>query len=368
MKDSTKSLFEKLRFLPRVLNKREKVFFSALIAVSIISFVTFITSLYLSKTEKVPAFGGSYTEGMVGSPRFLNPIYSSTSDVDRDITSLLFSGLMTYDFSEGFSPALIESLTQEENLLKIRLKEGLKWSDGEKLTAEDVVFTIKAIQDPEYRSPLRPDWLGVEVEQLSELDISFKLEQPSVAFINKLNLKIIPAHIWKDISPSNFPLSKYNLNPVGSGPYRLKELIEDREGKVSSLILEPNPYYWGDAPYITKFSVLFFDNEDDIFSLTGDHKVDGFARITPKDYRQVYLKTGFKIYRFQLPRYFALFFNLDNEKIDQKMRTALGLAIDKNEIIESALAGRGDRVDSALLPKVYGLEIDNPSLFNPEES
>ncbi len=357
---------KKWRFLPRVLGRKERFVFFAAFSIFIISLAVCSVSFFLSGTERVPAFGGSYSEGMVGYPRFLNPIYSSTSDVDRDIVSLLFSGLMYYDFNRGFVPNLIEDVSDEDGMLRLRLRDGLRWSDGERMTAKDVVFTIKVLQDPEYRSPLRPDWIGIEVEEISELEIGFRLEQPSVAFINKLSLKIIPKHIWEDIPPQNFALSRYNLDPVGSGPYRIKSSTEDRGGNTVSLVLEPNPYYHGKSPYIEEISILFFGSEEDVLAAGRRGEIDGFSTIAPRDYRATVARTGFKAYRLQIPRYFALFFNLENEEIDRDIRAALNLAIDKEAIIESVLAGRGERVDSPVLPKLYRLDIDDRSEFDPE--
>lgn len=375
MADYIKSIFKgkipplkKWRSLPKVLNDKERIVFFTAISLFAISLVVYSVSFYLSNTERVPAFGGSYSEGMVGYPRFLNPVYSSTSDVDRDMTSLLFSGLMYYDFTRGFVPNLMEDITEEDGVFRMKLRDDLRWSDGERITAKDVVFTIKVLQDPEYRSPLRPDWIGIEVEEISELEVGFRLERPSVAFINKLSFKVIPSHIWEDIPPQNVALSRYNLEPVGSGPYRIKESTEDRNGNISSMVLEPNPYYHGKQPYIDEIKIAFFGNEEDVMTAARRGEIDGFSTIAPRDYRATVARTGFKAYRLQMPRYFALFFNLENEAIDREMRIALNLAVDKEDIIERVLAGRGDRVDSPVLPDIYRLDIDEESEFDPEKA
>ena len=99
---------------------------------------------------------------------------------------------------------MVDEILEDGETFRLRLKDDLKWSDGERITSDDIIFTIKTIQDPEYRSPLRPDWVGVDVEKLSDLEVIFKLEQRSAVFENKLSLKIIPSHIWKDISRKTF--------------------------------------------------------------------------------------------------------------------------------------------------------------------
>ena len=356
---------KKWGLLPKVLKDRERLIFFTAISLFVISLVIYSVSFYFSKTERIPAFGGSYSEGMVGHPRFLNPIYSSISDVDQNMTSLLFSGLMDYDFTRGFVPNLVKDITKEENVFRIKIRDDLRWSDGERITAKDVIFTVKVLQDPEYRSPLRPDWAGIEVEKISEFEVSFRLEQPSVVFINKLSLKIIPSHIWEGIPPQNMALSEYNLNPVGSGPYRVKELIEGLNGSISSIVLEPNPYYHGQRPYIEEMTVVFFENEEDMMNAAQRGQIDGFSMIAPGDYKAIVAKTGFKAHQLQMPRYFGLFFNLENELINREMRIALNLAVDKESIIESVLAGRGERVDSPVLSE---MDIDEKSEFNPKKA
>ena len=110
------------------------------------------------------------------------------------------------------------------------LKKNLFWSDGKPLTADDVIFTIKSIQNPSLKSPIRPNWLGVKVKKISDLSVSFELENSSAVFLENATLKILPKHIWEEVSAQNFPLSIYNLKPVGSGPYKLKELSQDKKG------------------------------------------------------------------------------------------------------------------------------------------
>jgi len=222
------------KFFLKNLNKKERLIFFAIFGIFLVSFISSLTIFYFKNTEKIPTSGGKYIEGIIGSPRFLNPIYSSANDVDRDITSLLFSSLMKYD-SEEMVPDLIESIERDGKYFTINLKNNLKWSDGEKITAYDLIFTVKTIQNPDYKSPLRPDWTGIRMEKISDTTVKFELEQESLAFLNKLSLRIIPHHIWKDITPQNFPLSSYNLNAVGSGPYRIKDIYENQWGKIDSI-------------------------------------------------------------------------------------------------------------------------------------
>ena len=145
----------------KILTKKEK---AALLIFSVLflgSAFFLTTSFYLKNTETKPDFGGDYTEGLLGSPRFINPIYSAINDTDRDLVELIFAGLLKYDGEGKIEPDLAECAAEEEGTLyKCYLKEKTLWQDGEKVTADDVLFTIKTIQNPDYKSPLRANWLG----------------------------------------------------------------------------------------------------------------------------------------------------------------------------------------------------------------
>jgi len=347
----------------KVLNKKEKKVFFVLSFIVLASFLFLCIDLYLKNTEIRPAKYGIYIEGIVGAPRFINPIYSPASDVDRDLTELIYSGLMKYDKDGKIIPDLIKeyNVSEDGKIYEFSLKENLSWSDGKPLTADDVLFTIKTIQNPSFKSPVRAGWLGVKAEKISDLGIRFELKNPSAVFLESCTIKILPEHIWKDISYQNFPLSVYNLKPVGSGPYKFKNLTQDDQNNVKSLELVANPYYSGGEPNILKINFLFFDSEKELIKAAKLKKIKGFSFSSVKEY-QNFKNKDFSNYQLSLPRYFALFFNpnygskiLSNEKI----RQALNYATNKQEIVDQILLGKGKIVNSPVLPEIYGLE--NPS-------
>ena len=226
--------FSKWRRIGKVLTKKEKIALGVFLILFLGSSFIFCSNFYLRHTQVKPAFGGIYTEGLIDQPRFINPIYGITSDTDRDLIQLIFSGLMKYSPDGKIVPDIAQSyrVLDEGKTFKIHLKENVFFSDGKKLTADDVVFTIQTIQNPDYKSPLRAQWLDVKVQKISDFDISLKLKSPYASFLETLTLKIIPKHIWEKISPQNFPLSIYNLNAVGSGPYLIKDLKRNKSEKI----------------------------------------------------------------------------------------------------------------------------------------
>jgi len=345
----------------------EKIFFFIFLFFFLSSLLFLSVNFYFENTELVPAKGGVYIEGLVGSPRYIQPLYASSNDVDRDLTELIFSGLLKYDLNGELILDLARDYEILENgkIYEFYLKGNLSWSDGQPLTAEDVIFTIKSVQDPNSKSPLRGSWLGVKVEKISDLGVRFELKNESAVFLENCTIKIIPKHVWEGIQVQNFPLALYNLKPVGSGPYQLKNLSQDKEGKITSLTLVRNPYYSQRTPYLSEISFRFFEKEEELIESWKKGEIKGFS--TPAvDYSA---RKDFQIYSLSLPRYFAIFFNPKNSTpldskhltgskvlLEKEVRIALNYGTNKEELINEVLGGQGKAVESPILPEIYGFK------------
>lgn len=204
----------------KTLTKKEKVAFFTFLLLFLFSFIFLSVNFYFKNTEIAPARGGIHIEGVTGQPRFINPVYAN-SDVDRDLVQLIFSGLMKYDQNLQIVPDLAERYEIEDNgrVYKFYLKENISWQDRKPLTADDVIFTIKTIQNPEFKSPYRANWVGVEAEKIDDLVVKFKLKKAYSGFLENCTLKILPKHIWENIPSENFPFEDLNLKAIGSGLY-----------------------------------------------------------------------------------------------------------------------------------------------------
>src|SRR3989344_5477324 len=165
---------------PRILSRKEKLVFILLASAFLLSSFA-LGRMFLDRfTTVVPAPGGTIVEGVVGFPRFINPLYADTRDADRDLTELVFSGLFTYDGKSGFTPNLVHNyqVLEDGKTMEIQLKENVFWHDGTPFGADDVLFTIKTLQNPAVKSPIRANWAGVRVEKISDLRIRFTLREP----------------------------------------------------------------------------------------------------------------------------------------------------------------------------------------------
>jgi len=367
LKEKLKQAFQGLKNLPSkkqclklfsVLDKKEKTYFLAFSGLFLVSFVFLATDLYLKNTKVEPALGGKITEGVVGQPRFINPVLAPVNDVDRDLTALTFAGLMKYSDQGQIVPDLAQSyeVSSDGKTWHVLLKPGLVFQDNSPLTVDDVIFTVKAIQNPDYKSPLRPSWLGIEMEKISDLEIRFKLKNPYPAFLEDLTLKILPKRIWEQIPPENFHLTSFNLKPVGSGPYQIIKIVQEKSDRnqIKSITLAPNPHYYGEEAKIQQITFLFFDTNEDLLRAVASRQVQAFVAPLGEQGKTARL---FQSHYFDLPRYFAVFFNQKNAPVlqDKQVRLALDYATDKQEIIQQVLGGQGKIVNSPLLDDIFGL-------------
>ncbi len=356
----------------KVLTKKEKLFFFLFLGIFLVSSALLLTSAYLKKTEIVPARGGTHIEGVIGQPRHINPVYAN-SDTDKDLIQLVYSGLMKYTENMDVVPDLVQNyeISADKKTYTFHLKENLAWENGEPVTAEDIVYTIKVIQDSAYNSPLRKNWVGIEIEKLGNLTVQFTLQQPYASFLENCTVKILPKHIWEKISAESFGLEIYNLKPVAGGPYKVKEIKQDRPGNIVSLLLTPNSKYHGKAPNIAEIEFLFFKDQEELVKALQSKKVKGASL-------KSYLKTKeYKLYSLSFPRYFSVFFNqLESDLLSQKdIRTALKYGVDKKslakEILETddSIIIDNSVVNSPILPKIYGFQGPEALYeFNKERS
>jgi len=347
-----------------------KIWFSRLvlwekIIVGVFSLITIICALllsynyYLRNTKIIPLSGGEYIEGIVGEPKYINPVLCQANKVDRAISQLVFSGLTKFDAQGKIIPDLAEKFEQSPDgkVFKFYLRKNIFWHDGKPLTSDDVVFTINLLKDPDYQGPLKNNWKEVKIEKINNQVIQFTLNNYSVSFLPNTTVGILPQHILKDIPVKNLSLHTFNLNPVGTGPYAFEKLELNDFGGCEKIILKRNGHYYASKPYLDKVIFSFYSDENDIFEAYKEKDILGIESIKPDGVGKTSYWRNFKLYRTPLPEYMALFFNTKKPPLDnQNLRQALAYATDKEEVIKKALHGEAKRVDSPILPNFFGYD------------
>lgn len=299
-----------------------------------------------TRTQLIPQDGGIYREAAVGQPRYLNPILASANDLDIDITRLVYSGLFRYnsDFELVGDLATDVEISDNQKEYTIHLKPDVSWHDGQPLTVDDVVFTIRSIQTPDYGSPLSPMFQGVTIEKVDDTTVRFILTQPYTPFLSSLTVGIVPEHVWSQIEPQNAPLAEQMLKPIGSGPFKFAEIITRRKtGDITTLRLARNETYYGTKPHLDEITFTFFTSHEEATDALLSDQADGvgFLPLQLLDRAQ----SGTRIiHRLLLPQYFGLFFNQQKNEVlrDASVRSAFALATNRQRIVTEALNSQGE--------------------------
>ena len=340
-----------------MLNFKEKLFFYFLIFLFIGSTLSWAILYYYSHTKPIATYGGEYTEGVVGQPLHINPLISQSNGTDEDLVQLIYSGLFKYNNQGKIINDLAESYTLTENntVYTIHLKKNVLWQDGQPFTVADILFTLNLISDPAYKSPLRTSWQGVKTEVVDNYTLKFKTATPYVGFLNNLTFGILPKHIWESVTPTNFSLNSLNLEPIGTGPYKFNSIRKDKKGNIISYSLDANPTYFAGKPYIGKFTLKFYTDENTAIKALNKKEVMGINAISPQNNIQIN-QENVSLHKLELPRYFAVFLNQTKSipLANDEVRQALAYATNRQEIIDNVLASNGQPVYSPFLPNMVG--------------
>ena len=332
--------------------------FFALAFLIIVSAMGLLYLLNNSLETTTPAHGGSLSEGVVGSPRFINPLLA-ISNADQDLTALVYSGLLKATPEGDFVPDLASSweVSDDGRSYTFALREGAVFQDGKPVTADDILFTVAKAQDPALKSPQRASWDGVTAEKLDEWTVLFTLRTPYAPFIEDLTLGILPKHLWQNVSAEQFPFSELNTMPVGSGPFEVSGVSRSASGIPTTYTLSSFSRYALGAPYLDTITLHFYQSENDLISAIKNGAVESGSGISPAALDEL---KGKQVISAPLDRIFGVFFNQNQASIlrDAAVRSALSESIDREDLVGEVLGGYGTGVSGPIPPTVSGGELD----------
>ncbi len=330
----------------------EKVVFAIASLVLVVSSFYLLQNVSNALSVEVPAHGGTLTEGIVGSSRFINPLLA-LSDTDRDLTALTYSGLLKATPAGELVPDLAQSYSVSPDGLvyDFILKDNIYFHDNQKVTADDVIFTLEEAQDPNLKSPRRANWDGVKIEKVNDKEIRLTLKVAYSPFLQNTTIGILPKHIWKDIPVEQFPFSTFNIEPIGSGPYQMKQIERGANGIPLSYTFNAFKKYAGGEAYISNLIVKFYQSEDDLLTAYKAGEIESLSAVSPERMEEL-AKTEDSVEKVPLPRVFGVFFNQNEQPIfaQREVRQALNLAAPKNQIVNQVLKGFGQEIDGPIPP------------------
>lgn len=320
-------------------------------------------------TVFVPAQGGTYVEGVAGTPQMLNPLLSHYNQVDRDLCALLFDGLTRLDGSGQPEPRLATrwEISADGRVYTFHLRPGVQWSDGEPFTAQDVVFTAGLLQDPGYGGPADVSqlWRSVVITRVNDLELQFALPEAYAPFLDYTTIPIVPEHVLRGVTADGLPSHPFNLQPVGTGPFMLdsENGLGIANGRIEYVLLQANPYYWDAqrrAVHLSKVEFKFYPDDTSVLAAYEAGDVQGVGQVLPVDLPRARGSEELNLYTSRLTGYTMVLLNTDNVEVpyfgESSVRQALLLALDRQELIDAILHGQGMVADSPILPGTWAYD------------
>lgn len=306
-----------------------------------------------------PLAGGAYVEGIVGPPQQLNPLVSDAirDPAGADIQALVFEGLMRIGVDGLPEPALAQSWQIDDTgtVYTFTLRADVAWHDGAPLTADDALFTLRAIQNRWFSGDpaMAEIWRNVLVDKIDSRSIRCTLSAPFAPFLSRATFPILPAHLLRDVAPDQWSSAPFGRTPVGAGPYQLVELTPERAR------LTANARYYGGRPFLDSIELRFFSNPQAALAALNRGEINGLGYLGVSELGGVNLPRAIVPHTIPLDSYAVLTFNVRQEPLtDIGLRRALALGLDKNALISRVLDGRAVRLDTPILPGWWAASAD----------
>lgn len=284
-------------------------------------------------------YGDAIVSASIADARNLMPMLASDS-ASAELSGMIFNGLVKYDKDINLVGDLAESWDIEEDGLVIvfHLRKGVCWQDGHPFTAHDVEFTYQKMIDPEVRTPYAGDFERVKsLKVLDDHTVRVTYKEPFAPGLASWGMSVIPRHL---LEKEDLNTSAFSRNPVGTGPYKLKSWKTQEKIELVS-----NRAYFEKRPWIDRTITRVIPDDSTIFLELQVQGVDSSA-LSPLQYSRQTDTAFFKKFfrKFRLPgfNYTYLGYNLADPRFaDKRVRQALNLAVNKQEIIDLVLLGFG---------------------------
>ncbi|MFP3896203.1 MAG: ABC transporter substrate-binding protein [Anaerolineales bacterium] len=330
----------------------------ALLTIALLLVVTGYAAFSVT-TVRVPKNGGTYVEGIAGNPHAINPILCQPNPVDADLASLIFTGLTKVNKKGEIVPDLAREweIARGGTAYTFHLREDVRWHDGAPFTADDVVFTVNTIKDPDFHGApsLSEMWRTVVVEKVDTYTVRFVLREPFAPFVDYTTVGILPAHILGNVSVEALAESKFNATPVGTGPFKIGEVGAQR------MLLVVNEDFYHPRPYLERLEFVFYPNASAVFEARGRGEIDGIARVLPQHLEPIRQDDTLNLYSAPLSGYNMVFLNLDRAIFQERaVRQAMMWALDRQALVDDVLKGQGVVLHSPILPRSWAYDDKVP--------
>ena len=312
-----------------------------------------VLGLASATAAQAPA-GDTIVIAIEGEPNNLNPIFGDVFGSFNGDHWPIFTSLLDYNKQTELAPTLADGMPEvsEDGLnVTVRVREDAQWHDGEPVTAADVVFTYQAMLDPDVATGLR-DLLFESLAEVSAPDertVNFRLSRRDPAFLDKLTIGIVPQHL---LEGQDLNTARFNVESVGSGPFVFSEFVEGER-----LVMTANPDYFGGEVGIPRIVFVFINDENTRVARleAGEIDVDAVG-LTPRIAERFRDSDRYDIVRvpgeqlsLQLPTHNPVLG-------DERVRQAIGLAIDRPAFVSGLFGDFGRPAYSAFQPQHWAYD------------
>ncbi len=311
--------------------------------------------------------GGVYVEGVIGNISTLNPLLAA-SEPEQAVSRLLFSSLYNYDVTGALHTDLAESMTlKDDKVYTIKLRNAV-WHDGKKLTAEDVVYTINLIKNPQVRSPLRVNWLDISARAIDDSTVEFMLPAVYAGFSHALTFPVIPKHILQTVSPSSMREADFSSNPVGSGPFAVKRVQTSESTSSTDVVrMEPNTKYYGAVSTLSRLELRAYGNESLLVKAVNSGEVSAASGLSLSAADNIKSKQYSTKHWLLNKGVYLLMNNRSQTLQDARVRRALRYATDTSSI-RATVGDNVARLDTPILQSQIAQELPAAPDYNLDKA
>ncbi len=305
-----------------------------------------------------------YREGVVSSPSSITPLTARTQ-ADRDLSRLVFSGLVARGSAATYVPDLATSWTVDPagKTWTFNLRPTAEWQDGQPLTADDVVFTVGLLKDPAYRGPLANSWREVSVTRIDAHTVQFSLATPIAGFLEDALVGILPQHLLAATSVTDLADSAFANEPIGSGPFRLVHW----DATSAELIPASTAVQRAELPGI---ELRFFSDPGTLADAYQSGSLDAAVGLAPATAIAFSKAAGSRLLSYPTTTFASVAINVragHPELAPAAVRKALLEALNRPAMLTSVLAGAGTQADSPVPPSSWAFDpkASAPVASNP---
>lgn len=319
-------------------------------------------------TTTAPMRGGTYAEGVVGRLETMNPLFASTQ-AEQSAMRLIFSSLFDYDIDNKLRANLVDtwSVSEDEKVYAMNLRNDVFWHDGTKMTADDVIFTVEMMQNRATRAIQYETMSAIAIEKVSDYAVKFILPAPYSPFAHSLTFGILPKHILKDVEPANMRENGFGLRPNGTGPFKFNYLrtVDSTSGR-TVVHLEANDRYYRGQPLLNRFQIHTYLDRDNLQRAISSSEVNAALGLGVDQINQLKSMPSLQAVTNNLSDgMFAIFNNSSPVLKDVDLRRVLVQGTDRKTMIEKVY-GRGVPMDGPLPEGTLPLKTSAQTKYNFE--